>query len=190
MKNRNDIKSDYLKLLFGIEPLTTQEEHSLAGLIAQGDEDALEKLIRHNLRFVVLVVSGMTAWRHGKVPQEDMIAMGNESMLKAAMQWKPTNNAKFVTYAKSFIFKDVRRDLDNTADIIRLPVNIKEAIKKMSYNERALSQVIGRKPTVTELATIMNTTPAKIYQLRAHINREPVSLDNLNSENPKEESEE
>jgi RNA polymerase primary sigma factor len=178
----NDILSDYLQSLYGIEPLTIPQEHDLAILIAQGDDDALEKLITHNLRFVVYVVRKMTAWNHGKVPVEDMIAMGNEAMLMAGRRWKPKNNARFATYAKPFIEKGVRRDLDNTANIIRLPVNIMENIKRLSYNERALTQILGRKPKPKELAKIMNVSESKINQLHNYIAREPISIDNLNQE--------
>ena len=190
MTNNNDIKTDYLQSLYGIEPLSTKEEHALAERIQQGDDEALEKLVIHNLRFVSHVVTKMTAWQHGKVPMEDILAMGNEQLLIAAKRWKPTNNAKFATYAKSFILKGVRRELDNTSNIIRLPVNIAEAIKKMNYNERALSQVLGRKPTVNELATILNTTTAKIHQLRGYISREPISLDNIEQDKQHEEHDE
>lgn len=178
----NDILSDYLQSLYGIEPLTIPQEHDLAISIAQGDEDALDKLITHNLRFVVYIVRQMTAWNHGKVPVEDMIAMGNEALLMAGRRWKPTNNARFATYAKSFIKKGVRRELDNTANIIRLPINIMEGIKRLSYNDRALAQILGRKPHNRELAKIMGISEAKINQLRNYIAREPISIDNLNQE--------
>jgi len=184
----NDLLSDYLQSLYGIEPLPTEEEHRLAQLIAQGDDDALEKLVTHNLRFVVYIVRQMTAWQYGKVPVEDMIAMGNESLFKTAKQWKPTNNAKFATYAKSFIFKDVRRALDNTANLIRLPINIMEQIKRLNYNARTLTQMLGRPPTVTELAKIMKVRESKIYQLQNHLSREPISINNLKQENHIEES--
>ena len=190
MANEKDIKTDYLQSLYGIEPLSTAEEHALAERIQTGDDEALDKLVLHNLRFVSHVVTKMTAWQHGKVPMEDILAMGNEQLLIAARRWRPTNNAKFATYAKSFILKGVRRELDNTGNIIRLPVNIAEALKKMSYNERALSQVLGRKPTVQELATILGTTTAKIHQLRGYISREPISLDNIENDKHFEEVEE
>ena len=60
----------------------------------------------------------------------------------------------------------------------------------MNYNERALLQVLGRKPTVEELATILGTTAAKVHQLRGFISREPISLDNIENEKHFEESEE
>lgn len=178
----NDILSDYLQSLYGIEPLSVEEEHRLANLIQQGDEQALEKLITHNLRFVVYVVRKMTAWNHGKVPVEDMVSMGNEALLISARRWKPKNNAKFATYAKPFIEKGVRRELDNTSNIIRLPINIMEAIKRLNYNDRVLSQILGRKPKNAELAKIMNITESNIAELQSFMTTEPISIDQLNTE--------
>jgi len=80
-----------------------------------GDQKALDKLIKHNLRFVVYVVRKMTYWKYGKMPLEDLLAMGNEQLTIAARRWTPTNNARFATYAKSFIEKGIRREMDNTA---------------------------------------------------------------------------
>jgi RNA polymerase primary sigma factor len=183
----NDLLTDYLQSLYGIEPLPTQEEHRLAGLIAKGDNKALEKLITHNLRFVVYIVRQMTAWQYGKVPVEDMIAMGNEALFKAAKEWKPTNNAKFATFAKSFIFMDVRRGLDNTTNLIRLPINIMEDIKKLNYHTKILIQNLGREPNVTELANVLHTSEEKVRQIQGHINKEPISINNLRQENHVEE---
>lgn len=187
MSQENDILSDYLQSLYGIELLSTEEEHQLAEKIAQGDEDALDRLVMHNLRFVVFVVRKMTAWQHGKVPVEDMIGMGNEALFFAARKWTPKNNARFATFAKSFIEKGVRRELDNTANIIRLPINIMEQVKKLNYTERSLTQLLGRKPTTSELAKVMNMPESKIHQLHGYIAREPISLDNINQERFSEE---
>lgn len=178
----NDILSDYLQSLYGIEPLSTEQEHNLAKQIAQGDTEALDTLITHNLRFVVYVVRQMTYWNHGKMPHEDIISIGNECLLMAGKTWKPKNNAKFATYAKSFIEKGVRRELDNMSNIIRLPMNVVEALKKMSYNERVLTQILGRKPKPTELAKIMGISERKLALLQTYANREPISIDNLNTE--------
>lgn len=147
-----------------------------------GDDQALDKLITHNLRFVVYLVRNMTAWQHGKVPVEDIVAMGNEALFKAGRKWKPKNNSRFATYAKPFILKDVRRALDNTANIIRLPINIMEAIKKMHYNDRALSQILGRKPKNHELAKVMGVSEGRISQLQGFLNREPISINEINEE--------
>jgi len=179
----NDLLSDYLQSLYGIEPLSVEEEHALAKRIQEdGDEDALDKLITHNLRFVVYVVRKMTAWQHGKMPVEDIVAMGNEALFSAGRRWVPSNNAKFATFAKPFIEKGVRRDLDNTTNMIRLPINIMEQIKRLNYNTRNLSQILGREPKVHEIATIMNMTEKRINQLKNYISREPISIHNLNRE--------
>ena len=178
-----DILTDYLQSLYGIDILPVEEEHKLAYEIASGNTKALDKLIKHNLRFVVYVVRKMTAWKYSKVPLEDLLAMGNEQLTIAAKRWTPLNNARFATYAKSFIEKGVRRELDNTANMIRLPVNIMEAVKKMNYNEKALSQVLGRKPKLSEIATMMGVDENRVRQLQSYLMREPVSIEHkLNEE--------
>lgn len=190
MPKENDIKSDYLKSLYGIEPLTTAEEHELAAKIQQGDDSALEKLVRHNLRFVPHVVTKMSAWEHGKTPEEDLLAIGNEMLLLAARKWKPHKNIRFAGYARTFIELGLKRELNNTANIIRLPVNICLDIKKMNYNEQALAQILGRKPTTPELAKLLGIKKERVHQLKAFINREPISLDNLEQDRHFEENDE
>lgn len=192
MANDKDIKTDYLQELMriNIPVLPFEEQKALAERIQQGDEEALDKLVTHSLRFVLHTVSKMSCWQHSRVPHEDIIAIGNEMLIVAAKRWKPIGNIKFSAFARKFIIRGVQRELDNTANIIRLPVNIMEALKKMNYNERALSQVLGRKPTVQELATILDTTPAKIHQLKGYISREPISLDNIEQDKHFEEQDE
>lgn len=190
MTNNNDIKSTFLQSLYGIEPLSIAEEQELSKKIQAGDGEALEKLVTHNLRFVVFVVTKMTVWEHSKIPQEDIIAIGNEKLLESAKRWKPMGKIRFSAFARSFIERGVRREIDNTANTIRLPINVVEDIYRMNYNERVLSQMLGRKPTVQELATILKVKPEKIYRLRGCVSREPISLDNLNNENFKEEGDE
>lgn len=192
MANDKDIKTDYLQELMriNIPVLPFEEQKALAERIQEGDDEALDKLVTHSLRFVLHTVSKMSCWQHSRVPHEDIIAIGNEMLIVAAKRWKPIGNIKFSAFARKFIIRGVQRELDNTANIIRLPVNIMEALKKMNYNERALSQVLGRKPTVQELATILDTTPAKIHQLKGYISREPISLDNIEQDRPHEEQDE
>jgi len=124
------------------------------------------------------------------MPVEDLLAMGNEQLLIAGRRWTPTNNARFATYARSFIEKGVRRELDNTANIIRLPVNIMEAIKKMNYTEKTLLQKLGRKPRESELATALGVEEDRVRQLQSYLSREPVSLDHINDEKFLEEQDE
>ena len=166
----NDFLSDYLQSLHGIPVLGHEEEYELADRIQAGDQAALAKLIQHNLRFVIFVVRKLAAWSHSRVPQEDLIGFGNEGLLKAAQRWKPTNGAKFATYAKSFILRAVERGLDNTENIVRIPVKVREEIRKMTYTDRALTNTLGRPPTLIELASVLNKPVARINQIgRAHV---------------------
>ena len=182
MANDYDTLNHYLQSLFGIDPRPVEEEHNLAKQIQAGDHRALEKLVKHNLRFVVFLLKNTTAWQHGMTSVEDLINIGNEQLVKSAKRWIPTNNARFATYARSFILKGTRRELDNTSNMIRLPVNVSEQIKKMNYNNRALSQVLGRKPKASEIATMMGVHENVVLKLQSYIGREPVSLESIDEE--------
>lgn len=184
---RNDFLTDYLNSLYGIPVLDSATEYELASKIQAGDEMALEKLITHNLRFVVYVVRKLSAWRHAKTPQEDILGFANEGLVKAAKRWNPQNNAKFATYAKQFILRAVERGLDNTENLIRIPIKTREEIRKMTYTERALTQALGRTPTNNELATVLNKTTKRVNQLKFYLTQEPVSLDALNLDKLEEE---
>jgi DNA-directed RNA polymerase sigma subunit (sigma70/sigma32) len=190
--SEKDIKTDYLQELMrmDIPMLSLEEERALGLKIAKGDTKALDKLVKHNLRFVPYVLKKGTYWQHGKTPVEDVIGIGNEMLIMAAKRWKPMGNIRFSAFARSFIIRGVQRELDNTSNIIRLPINIMEGIKRMNYNEQALAQVLGRKPTVHELAVVMDVSASKINQLKGYLSREPVSLDSLNQEKHSEENEE
>lgn len=187
MAKENDILSDYLQSLYGIEPLPVVEEHALAKQIAQGDKQALDKLIRHNLRFVVYTVRGLSAWQHGRTPVEDILSMGNEALFMAARSWKPTNNSSFATYAKPFIVLGVKRELNNTANMIRLPVNIMLEIKRLMYVEKTLSQILCRQPTKKELAMMLKMPESRVSELQTHVLREPIYLNELKQEEHLEE---
>lgn len=182
--NDKEYVDKYLQnlLAMDIPQLTMQQEHELAGRIQAGDDEALEELVKHNLRFVVYIVSKTSAWQHGKTTQEDIIAMGNEALFMAGRSWIPKNNARFATYARYFIERGVRRELNNTENIIRLPVNVKQQIKKLSVAEKGLTQVLNRKPKISEIAKVMQVPESKIHQLKGYLKREPLSLDSINNQ--------
>lgn len=190
MRNDKNALSDYLRSLYNVHPLPLEEEEELSRRIQAGDDLALDKLIKHNLRFVVSVIKDTPAWHHGSVPMEDLLAMGNEALLKAGKRWVPKNNARFATYAKNFILKDVRRGIDNYGNLIRIPVNVAEEIRKMKYTERVLAQKLGREPKTEELADALEVHENRINKLRALIMREPVSLDAYNQEKFQEDNDE
>ena len=112
--------------------------------------------------------------------------MGNEGLLKAARQWVPTNGAKFATYAKGFILRGIERGQDNYENLIRIPIKVREEIRKMTYTERALTQTLGRVPTINELATILDKTPKRVSQLKFYLLQEPQSVETINTDKMEE----
>jgi RNA polymerase primary sigma factor len=182
LRNRRNSLSDYMKSLYGIEPLTIEQERELCSKIAQGDEAALEKMVTHNLRFVVTTVKNTPTWHHSGVDMEDLIGLGNEALLLAAKKWQPMDDIRFISYARQVILTEVNRGVANTKNLIRLPVNVTEEIRKMSYSERILTQKLGREPTLNELAVELKEEPLRIAELKGILNKEPISLEHFNTE--------
>ena len=187
MKARKNALTDYMQSLYKIPTLTLEDEAKLADLIAQGDEQALEKLVTHNLRFVVSVIKKMPNWAHSNMPMEDLLSFGNEALLHAAQSWKPMGKIRFASYAKKFIHFDVNRGVANTKNLIRLPVNITEEIRRIRYTERVLSQTLQRQPTDTELADKLGIPATRIAYINSILSKEPVSLEIFNSEHLEQE---
>jgi len=187
LRNRKNALADYMQSLYKIPTLTLEEEAKLGDLIAQGDESALEKLVTHNLRFVVSVIKKMPNWTHSNMPMEDLLSFGNEALLHAAQSWKPMGKIRFASYAKKFIHFDVNRGVANTKNIIRLPVNITEEIRRIRYTERTLSQALQREPTAKELADKLGVPTTRIAYINSIISKEPVSLEIFNSEHLEQE---
>jgi RNA polymerase primary sigma factor len=187
LKNRKNALTDYLQSLYKIPTLTREQEIDLANRIAQGDEEALEQLVTHNLRFVVSVIKKMPNWSHSNMPMEDLLSFGNEALINAAQSWKPMGKIRFASYAKKFIHFDVQRGVANTKNIIRLPVNITEEIRRTKYQERVLSQELGREPTERELADRLGVEPTRVAYINSILSKEPVSLEIFNSEHLEQE---
>jgi len=180
MTNESSALSLFLKDLYRVKPLSIEQEVALAARIKNGDYLATCTLVTHNLRFVVSVVKKMTLVQYGKIDLEDLIAAGYEGMMKAATKWEPQDGIKFVGFARPFIERSVVRCIENTANIIRLPVNIGEDIRRMKYTERDMTQKLNRHPTLEEIATKMGVQPKRVHQLRNYMLREPESIDAIN----------
>lgn len=187
MKSRKNALTDYMRSLYSIPTLTVEEEAELAKRIEQGDEIALEKLITHNLRFVVSIIKKMPNWSHSNMPMEDLLSFGNEALMNAARSWKPMGKIRFASYAKKFIHYDVQRGVANTKHLIRLPVNIVEEVRRTKYQERMLAQALQREPTEKELADQLGVSTQRVAYINSLMNREPVSLEIFNSEHLEQE---
>ena len=121
------------------------------------------------------------------MPMEDLLSFGNEALINAARTWKPMGKIRFASYAKKFIHFDVQRGVANTKNIIRLPVNITEEIRRTKYQERILSQELGREPNERELADRLGVEPSRVAYINSILSKEPVSLEIFNSEHLEQE---
>ncbi len=100
--------------------LTAQEEVDLARRIRQGDQKALERLVRANLRFVVSVAK---QYHHGSMPLNDLINEGNVGLIKAAKMFDETKGFKFISYAVWWIRQSIMEALNEHSRIVRIPSN-------------------------------------------------------------------
>ncbi len=163
----------YLRSIGRIKLLSPSEEIELARRIGQGDEIAKKRLVQANLR---LVVSVAKKYQNRGLPFLDLIQEGNLGLIRAAEKFDPERGYKFSTYATWWIRQGITRSLADKSRTIRVPVHMVETINNLRKVTRKLSQDIGRRPTMEELAKAMNVSLAKIKEILA-ANRVPVSLD-------------
>lgn len=153
--------------------LTLQEEEELARRIRQGDQLALEKLVKANLRFVVSVAK---QYHNGSMPLNDLINEGNLGLIKAARMFDETKGFKFISYAVWWIRQSIMKALDDHARIVRVPSNKLGELSKISKAMAAMEQQFEREPSPEELADFMGITVAEIHRAKTGAVRQ-ASLD-------------
>jgi len=163
----------YLRSIGRIKLLSPSEEIELARRIGKGDEIAKKRLVQANLR---LVVSVAKKYQNRGLPFLDLIQEGNLGLIRAAEKFDPERGYKFSTYATWWIRQGITRALADKSRTIRVPVHMVETINNLRKVTRKLSQELGRRPSMEELAKAMNVNLSKIKDILA-ANRVPVSLD-------------
>jgi len=141
------------------ELLTPEEEVNLARRIKTGDDVALEKLVRANLRFVVSVAK---QYQHSKVPLNDLINEGNLGLVKAAQKFDETKGFKFISYAVWWIRQSIMQALADHSRFIRIPVNKIGALSKIKDAVSHMEQQYEREPTQEELAEFLGASVDEI----------------------------
>jgi RNA polymerase primary sigma factor len=163
----------YLREIGRVPLLTAEEEISLAKRIERGDPDARRHLIEANLRLVVSVAKRYVG--RGMLFL-DLIQEGNLGLMKAVEKYDWRRGYKFSTYATWWIRQGITRGIADQARTIRVPVHMVETINRLARVQRQLTQVLGREPTVEELARQMEMTPERVQQTMK-VAQEPVSLE-------------
>ena len=145
----------YLQDISRVDMITPDEEVEFAKRIQAGDMEALEKLTKANLRFVVSVAK---QYQNRGLSLQDLINEGNLGLLKAAKRFDPSKGFKFISYAVWWIRQTIHQALAENSRLVRLPVNKINTMHKITQASSRLEQQFGREPTMEELAKITKLT--------------------------------
>jgi RNA polymerase primary sigma factor len=170
----------YMNSIRNVPLLTKEEERDLAIRYAAGDKKAKEKLVKANLRLVVM------AAKHYRMKTslsfEDLIQEGNVGLMRAVDTFDISKGFRFSTYAMHWIKQSISRAMLNYGRTIRVPVNVLEFKSKYAKATKILFEELNREPTIEEVAEYMGEKVEKVKEMETLI-KDPVSLNTaLNDE--------
>ncbi len=151
----------YLQEIGKVDLLTPDEEVDLAKRIREGDQIALEKLTKANLRFVVSVAK---QYQNQGLSLGDLINEGNLGLIKAAQRFDETRGFKFISYAVWWIRQSILQALAEQSRIVRLPLNRVGALNKISKTFSELEQKYEREPSPEELADVLDVSLNEVVE--------------------------
>ncbi len=158
--NRESASLDkYLQEIGKYELITVEEEVELAQRIRKGDQSAIEKLTRANLRFVVSVAK---QYQNQGLSLPDLINEGNLGLIKAAEKFDETRGFKFISYAVWWIRQSIMQAINEQSRIVRLPLNQVSSLSKYKKAVSKFEQEFERRPSTEEIADILEQTEDKI----------------------------
>ena len=153
--------------------VTPEEEVILAQRMKAGDEIALERLVRANLRFVVSVAK---QYQNQGLSLPDLINEGNVGLIKAAQRFDETKGFKFISYAVWWIRQSILLAVAEQSRMVRLPLNLVGALSKIKKTSTRLEQLYHRQPTVREIAEELDLPEHKVTAA-LRMNAKEVSMD-------------
>ena len=172
--NRETASLDkYLQEIGKVDLITAEEEVELAQRIKEGDEIALEKLTKANLRFVVSVAK---QYQNQGLTLPDLINEGNLGLIKAAKRFDETRGFKFISYAVWWIRQSILQALAEQSRIVRLPLNKIGSINKINKMYAFLEQANERVPSAEEIAKELDMTVSDVKESMKNSGRH-VSMD-------------
>jgi RNA polymerase primary sigma factor len=149
----------YLQEIGKVDLITSDEEVILAQRIREGDQIALEKLTKANLRFVVSVAK---QYQNNGLTLGDLINEGNVGLIKAAKRFDEKRGFKFISYAVWWIRQSIMQALAEQSRIVRLPLNRVGSLNKISKSFSDLEQKFQREPSPEELAEVLQVTTEEV----------------------------
>lgn len=163
----------YLREISRYPLINQDEEVVLAQRIRGGEEEALDKLVRSNLRFVVSVAK---KYQNQGVSLSDLINEGNLGLIRAAHKFDETKGIKFISYAVWWIRQAILQALAEQSRIVRVPLNRAGTLHRITRRSSALQQELGREPTAAEVAESMDIEVEEVEKTLS-ISQNHVSLD-------------
>jgi RNA polymerase primary sigma factor len=168
-----DILDQYLHEVSKTPLLTRPQEIAIARLVQAGDEDAMQELVKRNLRFVISVAK---KYQNRGLPLTDLIGEGNVGLLTAARKFDPDQGVKFISYAVWWIRQAILASLARHGRTVRVPLNRTADLSRIIRASEALRQEYGREPTPQEIAEVVKLS-VDIVQSLAALNTSDVRLD-------------
>ena len=163
----------YLRDISAYPLITREDEVDLARLIRDGDQEALDKLVRSNLRFVVSVAK---KYQNQGVSLFDLINEGNLGLIRAAHKFDETKGIKFISYAVWWIRQAILQALAEQSRIVRVPLNRAGTLHRIGKRANVLLQELGREATHAEIADGMDITEEEVAKTMS-ISQAHLSLD-------------
>jgi RNA polymerase primary sigma factor len=151
----------YLQEIGKIDLITADEEVRLTLRIKEGDQGALDKMVKANLRFVVSVAK---QYQNQGLSLGDLINEGNVGLVKAAMRFDETRGFKFISYAVWWIRQCILQALAEQSRVVRLPLNRVGTLNKLNRTFASLEQKFQRDPSPEEIAEVMEIAPEEIFE--------------------------
>jgi RNA polymerase primary sigma factor len=164
----------YLKYISAYPLISREEEAELARRIRQDDQEALDKLVRSNLRFVVSVAK---KYQNQGVSLSDLINEGNLGLIRAAHKFDETKGIKFISYAVWWIRQAILQALAEQSRIVRIPLNRAGTLHRIGKRAAALLQELGREATHAEIAKGMEDVTEEEVAKTMSISQAALSLD-------------
>lgn len=144
---------NYFKDLRKIEQVSGAEQTKLAIKAKAGDRDALDKLVKCNLRFVLTIAK---EYQYGTIDIEDLINEGNIGLIKAVERFDETKGFKFISYAVWWVRQSIMQYIYENGNMVRLPINKINVIGKVNKASEALFHELDREPTSEEIQAVTN----------------------------------
>jgi RNA polymerase primary sigma factor len=157
-----DTLSLYLKDISRFPQFSPAEEQVIASSARQGSQEARQRLVESNLRFVVALAK---KYARSGYPIHDLINEGNMGLLEAASRFDPDRGVRFITYAGWWVRQAILAEIAHNGQVFRLPPKLKHELYKFQTRVSELTQKLGRKPSVEEISAHLDLSEDDVWEM-------------------------